>query len=90
VSVPIKSYLAYPARGRHEELVGALRALRACQVIPAVNCDLVVVVTDTSDEAEEEMLQATLTRLELLEGLALVAGLGDADTDSAPNQDAMS
>jgi hypothetical protein len=90
VSVPIKSYLAYPARGRRDELVAALRALRACQVIPAVNRDLVVVVTDTPDEAAEEVLQATLARLELLEGLALVAGLGDVATDSVPHQEARS
>ena len=77
--MPVKSYLAYPMRGRRDELAGALRALRGCQVIPAVNRDLLVVVTDTPDEAAEEALQGALTRVKFLEGLALVAGLGDAD-----------
>jgi hypothetical protein len=76
--MPIKSYLAYPVRGRRDELARALRALRGCQVIPAVNRDLLIVVTDTPDETAEETLQGALARVEFLQGLALVAGLGDA------------
>ena len=76
--MPIKSYLAYPVRGRRDELAGALRALRGCQVIPALNRDLLVVVTDTPDEAAEDALQDALARMDLLEGLALVAGVGEA------------
>jgi hypothetical protein len=88
VSVPIKSYLAYPVRGRRDELASALRALRGCQVIPAVNRDLLVVVTDTPDEAGEEALLGALTGVEFLAGLALVAGLGEADADSVPSPEA--
>jgi hypothetical protein len=86
--MPIKSYLAYPARGRRDELSRALRALRGCEVIPAVNRDLLVVVTDTPDEAAEDVLQEALARVELLESLALVAGLGDADAESVPPREA--
>jgi hypothetical protein len=82
--MPIKSYLAYPVRGRRDELAVALRALRGCQVIPAVTHDLVVVVTDTPDDAADEALQQALARVEALEGLALVAGLGDPDADPVP------
>jgi hypothetical protein len=89
VSVPIKSYLAYPARGRRDELAAVLRALPGCcRVIPAVNEDLLVVVTDTPDEATEEALQAALARVEGLESLALVAGLGDGSADAPPAQEA--
>jgi nitrate reductase NapAB chaperone NapD len=80
--MPIKSYLAYSARGRRDALAAALRALPGCEVIPAVNRDLLVVVTDTPDEAAEESLQEALARVELLEGLALVAGTGDAEEAS--------
>jgi hypothetical protein len=86
--MPIKSYLAYPVRGRRDELAGALRALAGCQVIPAVNRDLLVVVTDTPDEAADAALQAALARVESLGGLALVAGLGETDTDPAPPREA--
>jgi hypothetical protein len=84
VTVPIKSYLAYPVRGRRDELVDALRALSGCEAIPAINRDLVVVVTDTPDQMADDVLRDTLGRLEVLEGLALVAGLSDPDTESAP------
>ena len=75
--MPIKSYLAYPAKDRRDELAEVIRALPGCHVIPAVNRDLLVVVTDTPDEAADQVLQDALSRVESLQGLALVAGVGD-------------
>jgi len=86
--MPIKSYLAYPRRGRRDELAAILRAVPGCQVIPALNRELVVIVTDTPDEAAEELLQDALTRVELLEGLALVAGVAETGADGAMLQEA--
>jgi hypothetical protein len=88
--MPIKSYLAYPVRGRRDEVADAVRALPGCQVIPAVNRDLLVLVTDTPDETSEEALQQALARVEFLEGFALVAGLSLEDTDSVRPQEASS
>jgi hypothetical protein len=85
--MPIKSYLAYPVRGRRDDLEGTLRALPGSQVIAALNRDLLVVVTDTPDEAAEEALVESLAGVECLEGLALVAGLDEADTESVPPQE---
>jgi hypothetical protein len=79
--MPINSYLAYPVKGRRDALAGALRGLQGCRVIPAVNRDLLVVVTDTTDEAADEALHDALTRVEFLEGLALVAGMGEPGAD---------
>jgi hypothetical protein len=85
--MPIKSYVAYPARGQREALTEALHRLGgcdvACEVFPAENRDLLVVVTDTPDEATEEALQAALARLPALEGLALVAGVGEGEVEAA-------
>ncbi len=86
--MPINSYLAYPVKGRRDALAGTLRALEGCQVIPAVNRDLLVVVTDTPDEVAEKALQGALARMELLEGLALVAGYDGADPEPDPPQQA--
>jgi hypothetical protein len=86
--MPINSYLAYPVKGRRDALAGALRGLQGCRVIPAVNRDLLVVVTDTPDEVAEEALQGALARMEFLEGLALVAGYGGADPEPDPPQQA--
>ena len=77
--MPIKSYLAYPVRGQRDALAAALRGLGGCEIIPAVNEELLVVVTDTPDETAEQALQEALARLPALEGLALVAGVGEGD-----------
>jgi hypothetical protein len=77
--MPIKSYLAYPVKGQRDALAAALRGLAGCEIIPAVNEELLVVVTDTPDEAAEERLQEALAHLPALEGLALVAGVGEGD-----------
>lgn len=88
--MPIKSYLAYPATGRRDELAAALGRLRGCQVVPALNRDLLVLITDTPDEAAEAALEAALAALPGLHGLGLVAGLadtepaGDADAEARP------
>jgi hypothetical protein len=79
--MPIKSYLAYPARGRRDELAAALRRLGGCQVFPAINRDVLVLVTDTPHESADESLQSALAAIPTLDALALVAGVGDAAID---------
>ena len=76
--MPIKSYLAYPARGRTEQAAEALLALPGCFVLPAENKDLLILVTDTATEADETVLEAQLAGLDSLQGLALVSA---ADPD---------
>jgi hypothetical protein len=80
--MPIKSYLAYPVRGRSDELAAALRRLGGCEVFPAINRDVLVLVTDTPHEAADEALQGALADIPTLDALALVAGVGDAVIDS--------
>ena len=82
--MPIKSYLAYPVSGRLDELAAALRRLPGCEVIPAVNRDLLVLVTDSPDEAAEAALGLELAEVPALQALALVAGLGDGAIDPGP------
>jgi hypothetical protein len=82
--MPIKSYLAYPVRGRRNELAAALRRLPGCQVVRAINRELLVLVTDTPDERAEEALARALAGVSALEGLGLVAALADAEIDDAP------
>jgi hypothetical protein len=73
--MPIKSYLAYPERGRRDELAAALGRLGGCEVLPALNRDVLILVTDTPDEAAEAALEAALAEVPALQGLGLVAGL---------------
>ncbi|MFH0784083.1 MAG: hypothetical protein V2B20_19310 [Pseudomonadota bacterium] len=72
--MPIFSYLAIPRSGAKENLCAELSALQYCQIIPAANEDVVVLVTDTPDETTEEALQDTLKNLQSLQSLSLAFG----------------
>lgn len=75
--MPLKSYLAYPSTGRRDELAAALAEIPACEVLPAANLNLFVLVTDTPDSTTEKSLEAKLEKLDSLDCLALVAGAPD-------------
>ena len=75
--MPIFSYLAIPRNGAKETLCADLAKTPHCEVIPADNQDVIVLVTDTPDEATEEMLQQTLKNLLSLQSLSLAFGYDD-------------
>lgn len=72
--MPIFSYLAIPTRGSTKKLYTELSALEFCQVIPAENQDVLVLVTDTPDDASEKHLQKALKNLQSLQSLSLTFG----------------
>jgi nitrate reductase NapAB chaperone NapD len=78
VAMPIKSYLVYPTQGKQADLEAQLRTLPECEVLPATNHELLVLITDTNDETAEKVLEAKLKEIETLQCLALVAGYSDA------------
>lgn len=77
--MPLKSYLAYPTRGRLEPLEQALAQIPHCDVIPARNRDVVILLTDTPDAAAEQQLEVRLQGIADLDCLALVAGATPED-----------
>lgn len=79
--MPIKSYLAHPHKGKKTELIEALTALNECDVIPAQNEDLLIVVTDTQDKIEEDILKEKLDAIESLKLLAMVSGFNTTKND---------
>lgn len=72
--MPIKSYLAHAISGKREELVKALKRFDQCEVIPAENEDILALVTDTSNEKEEELLKEKIEAIKSLKLLSLVSG----------------
>lgn len=72
--MPIFSYLAMPRKDARKSLCEELAALEHCQIIPAANQDVVVVVTDTPDEHTEQLLQHKLKGLPSLQSLSLAFG----------------
>ena len=76
--MPIFSYLATPKDGAKERLCADLAALEYCQIIPADNHELIVLVTDTPDETTEETLQESLKNLQSLQSLDLAFGYNES------------
>ena len=72
--MPIKSYLAHTHDGKKQHLIDALSALKECEVMPATNENVLVVVTDTSDDASEELLKEKIEKIDSLKLLAMVSG----------------
>lgn len=72
--MPIKSYLAHPHDGKKAELIDALSELNECEVIPAENEAILVLVTDTLDDASEDILKEKIEKIDSLKLLAMVSG----------------
>lgn len=77
--MPIKSYIAWPAPGKAAELEASLLQMTGCEVLPAENQELLLLVTDTPGEAAEKALCGQLESLTTLQCLSLVAGVTEKD-----------
>jgi nitrate reductase NapAB chaperone NapD len=75
--MPIFSYLAYPVKGAKARLLKDLSALDFCEVTPAENQELLILVTDTPDEETEKKLQEKLKTIKSLESLGMTFGHTD-------------
>ncbi|MGG8494969.1 hypothetical protein ACQY1Q_01015 [Tenacibaculum sp. TC6] len=72
--MPIKSYLAHPHEGKKEELLRAISELHECEVLPAENKEVLILVTETENKEDEEILQQKLEAISSLKLLAMVSG----------------
>ena len=79
--MPIKSYLAHPQVGKKNELIEALLAIAHCEVIPAQNKDLIVLITDTETESDEDIIKQKLESIHSLKLLALVSGFNTSKNE---------
>jgi len=75
--MPVFSYLAYPVKGAKEELRKQFTALDHCEVTPAENEEVLILVTDTPDEEKEKALQEKLKKLKSLQSLSMTFGHTD-------------
>lgn len=72
--MPITSYLAHPHEGKKKELINALSSINHCEVIPAENKEVLILVTDTNNKNEEHILKEKLKTIRSLRLLAMVSG----------------
>lgn len=75
--MPVKSYLVHPAEGKKAQVLSALALENGCEIIPAENKDVIVLVTDTASKQEEKALEEKLTQLPYIHNMVLVAGFAD-------------
>lgn len=80
--MPIKSYVAFPRKGEKNQLIQVLENTEHCEVVPSINKDVLVLVTDTQDDKQEEALQQVLDKIEEIEHLNLVSGFSENATQS--------
>ena len=73
----IKSYLVFPHRGEKEHLQMVLQNLHWCEVTPAENRELLVVVTETNSNEDEEEFLETINSLSGLDHITLVSGFDE-------------
>lgn len=74
------SYLVYPEAGAKDRLMAALRTLAGCEVLPAENRELLVVVAESASQAEAGELEQGMLTIEGCSGIALVAAF-DTEED---------
>ena len=72
--MPVFSYLAYPKQGAKEQLLKDLSKLRYCEITPAQNEEILILLTDTPDEDSENKLQKKLKALDSLLSLGMTFG----------------
>ncbi len=77
--MPIKSYIAHPIEGKRNELIMKLKDFHSCEIMPATNQEIVIVVTDTLSNQEDQQLYDTLINIPELKHLTLVSGFSDEE-----------
>lgn len=75
----IKSYLAQPHETQKNELHLAISKIRNCEVIPARNKDVLIVITETQNKAEDAELLEQLEALKSMKLLTLVSGFNSGE-----------
>lgn len=75
--MPIFSYLVIPKEGQKDSLCAALEATDYCEIIPAENQEVIILITDTPDKESDKHLQAQLKQLSCLQSLSMTYGHAD-------------
>jgi nitrate reductase NapAB chaperone NapD len=71
--MPVKSYLVFPKNGEAAQVIEKLERLR-CEVLPADNREVIVLVTDSDSEKEDEQFLEALKEDENIQHISLIAG----------------
>ncbi|MDH5588518.1 MAG: hypothetical protein OEZ65_00585 [Gemmatimonadota bacterium] len=78
--MPLCSYVVIPRFGQKEKLGAALSSMEGCEVLPAANADLLLLVTDTDSLDTDAELRARVEGLPDIQALVMTFGEIDPDT----------
>lgn len=79
--MPVKSYLVFPKNGEKARLAARLQEFAWCEVMPAANKEVLVLVTDTADEKEEEKCLNELSEIQEIKHYTLVSGFEENENN---------
>ena len=71
--MPVKSYLVIPKAGQKDQLKSSLEAIPQCEVSLSENRNLLVLLTETLDEASDKILFERLLSNPFLDHINLVS-----------------
>ena len=72
--MPVFGYLAYPVKGAKHALQHDFETMPYCDVMPAENEEVLVLVTDTPNEDIEKDLKEKLAQMKNLQSLGMTFG----------------
>ncbi len=75
--MPVFSYLAYPEANKKQQLIDALTSLEYCEVSPADNKDVIILITDAPDVDTDKALQKKIQELDSLQSISMTFGHTD-------------
>ncbi len=75
--MPVFSYLVYPGNNKKQQLINELSSLEYCEVSPADNNDVVILITDAPDVDTDKTLQKKIRKLDSLQSISMTFGHTD-------------
>ncbi len=75
--MPVFSYLAYPEKDKKQQLLTELTSIEYCEVNPADNKDVIILITDAPDVATDKALQEKIQALDSLQSISMTFGHTD-------------
>lgn len=75
--MPVFSYLAYPEKDKKQQLITELSSFEYCEVNPADNKDVIILITDAPDADTDKALQKKIQALDSLQSISMTFGHTD-------------
>ena len=75
--MPVFSYLAYPEKDKKQQLITELSSFEYCEVNPADNKDVLILITDAPDVDTDKELQKKIQALDSLQSISMTFGHTD-------------